>query len=128
MAFSRAEPGQDREHPLGECGGLQAGGGRSWEEGQEGGTLLEERRGRAGNAVAGWSASSSRRERMGPRRPSGADLCAAGRGPQGKSIPSLSPSHAHRDGCCHCSTGYTASDSEDEKNPEMDGGDSWHNT
>ena len=49
-------------------------------------------------------------------------------GRQEKSIPSHSPSHVHRDSYCHCSTGYTASDSEGEKNPEMDGGDSWHNT
>lgn len=80
MAFSRAEPGQDREHPLGECGGLQAGGGRSWEEGQEDGTLLEEHQGDGWEHWQGGVLAAAWRERMGPRRPSGADLCAAGRG------------------------------------------------
>lgn len=53
MAFSRAEPGQDREHPLGECGGLQAGGGRSWEEGPEDGTPLEEHQGECWQQLGG---------------------------------------------------------------------------
>ena len=90
---------------------------------QEDGTLLEEHQGE------GWKCTAARvacwqqlgEKEWGQGDP-GEQICVKLEGArQEKSIPSRIPSHVHRD--CYCSTEYTASDSEDEKNLEMDGGD-----